>query len=96
MHLDITKERAVKLEALENKAIDVLMGVMDGYEVDDQAKVAMQIMGAVSKARSNHTTRNVLQFNMAKFIADPQQMSKYIAATQPQIKRLMGGKQNAK
>ncbi len=96
MGLDIDKQKSERLNKLEDEALGVLIGVMKGGLVDDQAKMAIQALGVVSKARGNQSTRDGLRFSMVKFVADRDQMQSYVAATQPEIKKLMGPKKKAK
>lgn len=96
MSLDIDKQKAEQLNKLEDEALGVLIGVMKGGLVDDQAKMAVSAMGIVSKARGNQSTRDGLRFNMVKFVADREEMKKYVSATQPEIRKLIGSKKKTK
>jgi len=89
MNLDITEAKAEKLGELESKAMDVLLGVMNGALVDDQAKVAMQVMNTVAKSRQTLTAREGIRFSMVKHVANKEEMRQYITSTQPQIKKLV-------
>lgn len=92
MSLEITKAKQEKLGELEDKSITMLMGVLDGNPVDDAAKIAMKTLGVVAKNRQTMTAREGIRFAMARLVASPEQLKKYVQSTQPEIKKLTSGK----
>ena len=92
--LEITDSKAGMLDELEMASLKVLLGVLkDGKVMSDEGKVAMQALNVVGKNRQTLTAREGIRFSMAKTLArDPEQLKKYVAASQPEIRKLLTGK----
>ena len=93
MSLEMTESKQEQMGALEDKSIEMLMGVLNGNPVDDAAKMAMKTLGVVAKNRQTLTAREGIRFAMARMVASPDQLKKYVESTQPEIKKLTSGKQ---
>ncbi|MCP5006482.1 MAG: hypothetical protein GY941_21470 [Planctomycetes bacterium] len=93
MSLEITKSRAEQLGKLEDKAISKLLKQLEaGGDMDDTAKMAIKALNTVRHNRRDLLTKSNLGFNMTKFVGTAEQLKKYIMSTQPEIKKVIGGK----
>jgi len=91
--LDMSKQKIEALDELETLAIKTLTEAMnDVRDVDDKVQVAMKVANMVSKNRQTMTAREGIRFSMASSIADEKELKRYIAITQPDIKRALSGK----
>jgi len=91
--LDMSKKKIEALDELETLAIKTLTEAMnDVRDVDDKVQVAMKVANMVSKNRQTMTAREGIRFSMASSIADEKELKRYIAITQPDIKRALSGK----
>ena len=91
--LDMSKKKIKALDELETLAIKTLTEAMnDVRDVDDKVQVAMKVANMVSKNRQTMTAREGIRFSMASSIADEKELKRYIAITQPDIKRALSGK----
>jgi len=90
--LDITKDRAKQFEKLEEVAVNILLEYLgDKRPGGDDINVAIKSLNMVAKNRVTTTARDALKFSMAKTITDdPKLLRKYIKASQPEIKKLIG------
>jgi len=90
-HLELTDARVAQLNEAEKNALDILNGCLRGdYEVDDKVQVAIKTANMVTKNRVTVTARDGLHLHAASFIADEKQMKKYVAATFPEVRKLIG------
>lgn len=93
--LAISDEKVTKLDALENKAIEVVQAALDGNsEVDERAQMAMKTMSVVAKNRQTTTHRAAIEFTMASTIGSDKELKKYVAVTNPQIRKALAGKKS--
>lgn len=93
MSLQISKEKTEKMQNLEDAAIDVLNNVLKGErEVDEQAKVAMKTLAVVAKNWQTLTHKTAIEFTMASSIGTEAELKKYVAVTNPQVKKALTGK----
>jgi hypothetical protein len=90
--LDITEEKAKKMDKLEDSAIDILQEYFDGKrQGGDDVVAARCVMNFMRGNRQTQTAREALRFNMVTAITeDPKVLKKYVNATQPEIKKLLG------
>lgn len=92
-NLDLTQAKVTKLEALEDLAIATLTETLGGdREVDDKAQVAVKVVNMVTKNRQTMTAREGIRFSMATTIGTESQLKKYIAVTQPEVRKALEGK----
>lgn len=92
-NLDLTQSKVTNLENLEDLAIKTLtQALRDQGEVDDKVQVAMKVANMVAKNRQTMTAREGIRFSMAQSIASEKELAKYIAITQPEVKRALTGK----
>lgn len=93
-NLDLSKSRAEDMDNLEGSAIKVMQQFFDGKrQGGDDVKLAMQTMNVVAKNRVTTTAREGMRFNMINAITDdPKILKRYVAASQPEIKKLLPGK----
>ena len=91
--LDVTQKKADRLEALEELAITTLTEALkDERDVDDKTQIAMKTLNMIAKNRQTMTAREGIRFSMAQSIGNDDQLKKYIAVTQPQVKKALEGK----
>lgn len=88
-NIGMNEKKAEQLNVLESKAIAVLTRVLNGGEVDEKAKFAMQTMKVVSQNRQTANAHEACKFGMAFAIADEAELRKYVKASQPEIKKLL-------
>lgn len=92
-NLDVTEMKAGKLNKLEDSAIQILQGFVDGNrDCDEVVKGSLKIMNVVAKNRQTVTHRTAIEFGMATSIATEEQLRKYIEVTNPQVKKALAGK----
>lgn len=88
--LDMTTEKASKLDKLEDTALDVLQDAMDGEnDVTDEAKLAMKVLNAVAKNRQTLTARSGIELAMANRVLNDGQITAYVKASSPTIGKLL-------
>ena len=89
--LEIGKEREHQFDKLEGTSIKILQDYLDGKrQGGDDIVTARCILNVIKGNRQTMTAREALKFNMASVFADePESMKKYVASTQPEIKKLM-------
>lgn len=89
--LEISEQKAAKLDKLEDTSIDVLQEYLDGKRAGgDDIVTARCLMNVMKGNRQTITAREAFRFNMVQSITDdPKILKKYIHATQPQIKKLL-------
>ncbi len=92
--LQMTKVKADSLSEIEDMSLaTVKKALNDEIDADDEkVKVAVKMMGVVAKNRQTMTNRTAIEFGMASSIATVQQLERYVAATNPEIKKALGGK----
>jgi len=91
--LQMTETKTKKMSELEDKALEVAQEVLDNRrEVDEPAKVAIKVLGIVAKNRQTLTHREAVQFGMASAIASEKELERYVAVTNPQVKKALTGK----
>ena len=91
--LSMTEAKAVRMNELEDLSLGVISNALnDKIDADDdKVKVAVKMMGVVAKNRQTVMHRAAVEFGMAQYITDDAGMAKYIAATNPQIQKAIGG-----
>ena len=88
--LDMTKEKAAKLDKLEDQALDVLTDAMNGEnKVSDEAKLAMKVLNAVAKNRQTLTARSGIELAMANRVLSDKEIAQYVKASSPTIGKLL-------
>lgn len=92
--LQITEAKAKKLNEVEDLALDTLRSALKGEIASDAAevKVASTTLSVVAKNRQTTTHSRAIEFGMATSIATPEQLEKYIEATNPQVQKALTGK----
>jgi hypothetical protein len=91
-NLDLSKEKMESIDRLETLAIKTLEQALDDKrEIDDKVKVAVKVVSMVAKNRQTLTAREGIRFSMASSIATEAQLKKYIAVTQPDIRKALAG-----
>ena len=89
--LEITEAKAAKLNELEDASIDLLLGYLKGDRQGGEDVITARVMMSVVKGnRQTETVKQSLKFSMAQAVADEKQLKKYVAATSPEIKKLLG------
>ncbi len=94
--LKMTEVKAKGLEEIEDLSLVAIKAALkDEINADDdKVKVAVKMMGVVAKNRQTMTNRSAIEFAMATSIATEKQLKKYVEATNPEIKKALGGKTN--
>jgi len=93
MQLEISEDRAKQFDKLEGTSIDIIQAYLDGDRPGGDDIVTARIMlGVVKSNRGTVTARHALRYSMVADLADPQATKKYIAATEPAIKKIIGQK----
>jgi len=87
--LTISAEKAITLNEIESSALDVIKRAFKKEISADseEVKMAIKMLGHISKARQILTNRIAIDFDMAKFIASKPDLRKYVKATNPQIQK---------
>ena len=90
--LNINIEKAAKLNEIEDAALDLIKQAFKREIAADseEVKMAIKMLGVVSKTRQILTNRVAIDFDMAKFIATETGLKKYVEATNPQIQKAIG------
>lgn len=93
--LNMTEAKAGKMSEIEDMSLDVIKKAIKGdiQADEEQVKVAVKMMGVVAKNRQTLTNRSAIEFGMAQVIATEDGLKKYVAASNPQIQKAIGGKQ---
>lgn len=92
-NLDLTQAKIANLENLEDVAIRTLtQALKDEREVDDKVQIAMKVANMVAKNRQTMTAREGIRFSMAQSIGTDDQLEKYIAVSQPEVRKALQGK----
>lgn len=88
-NLQMTEEKTKKLDEIEDLALDTIkQALKEEIDSDDErVKVSVKTLGIVAKNRQTSTHRSAIEYGMAANIATPEQLKKYINATNPQIKK---------
>ncbi len=60
---------------------------------DDAAKLAKDALSVMAKEDQTAGAKEAVQFQMVASFADEKEKRKYVQATQPQIQKLLGGKE---
>lgn len=91
MNLEIDETKAKQFDKLESTSITLLQDYLDGKRSGgDDVVTARCILGVIKGNRQTQTAREALRYTMVQDMADETLRSKYIKATQPEIKRLTG------
>lgn len=92
-NLDFTREKSMKMSAMEDEAIEVITNVLKGNrEIDEVVKTARNVLSITSKNRQTLTAREGIRFSAASTIlTDPNDLEKYVNASMPQIKKALTG-----
>ncbi len=93
--LDISPQKEKLFDELEIVAGQQILKYLKGERGGgDDIRVAQGTLSNIAKNRQTMTARDALKFNMASIITDdPKKLKKYVESTQPEIKRLMGTKE---
>ncbi len=93
--LQMTEAKAKGLSEIEDMSLTTIKEALNNeIDADDEkVKVAVKMMGVVAKNRQTMTNRSAIEFGMASSIATEPQLKKYIEATNPEIRKALGGKQ---
>ena len=90
-NLELTDARVAQLDEAEKNALDILNSCLRGEsDVDDKVQVAIKTANMVTKNRVTATAREGLHLHAASVIADEKQMRKYVTATFPEVRKLIG------
>jgi len=88
-NLEMADEKCKMLSELEDKAIEVVLAVLNGdKDVDDRAKLAMNSINAVGKNRQTLSHRCAVEVGIARMAFAEDELKAYLQATAPEIKRL--------
>jgi hypothetical protein len=92
--LAITPTAVKKLQDIETQSLKVLEEALKGKrDCDDTVTLAIKAQNMVTKNRAIATSREGMHLRLARMIAqDETQMRKYVAATYPKIKKIVGSK----
>ena len=92
-HLQMTEAKADMMREIEDLALTKIKEALNGTTdaEGEEVKIAVKVLSTVSKNRQTVLHRDAVEFGMAQFIADEVGMRKYIAATNPQIQKAIGG-----
>lgn len=92
--LNVTENKANKLDQMEDKAINLISKVLsEEREVDDLTKVALQSLNIVAKNRQTLTNRQAIGWSIANTIATPEELKRYIAVTNPELTKILTGEE---
>ena len=90
MSMDITEPRAEQFDKLEKKSCEILQEYLDGKrEGGDDIVTARVILNVIKGNRQTDTVRQAMRYAMVQDLDDPKVRKKYVAATQPAIKKLL-------
>jgi len=95
--LDVDRTKLAKMDTAENLALDIVVDALNKRrDVDDHVKIAMKTLNIIGKNRQTLTHNKGLCFAMAASIAGtPQELTRYVKATQPEIRKaLSAGRSN--
>lgn len=91
MNLEIDEAKAKQFDKLELTSIELLQDYLDGKRGGgDDVVTARCILGVIKGNRQTQTVREALRYSMVQDMADDALRTKYIKATQPEIKKLTG------
>lgn len=92
--LEMTNEKITKLNKVEDLALDAIRDAFMGTISADseEAKLAIKTISVVAKNRQTTTHREAINFGMAQIIGSDAELAKYVAATNPQVKKALQGK----
>jgi len=90
--LEISETKAAAMNKLEDSAIKIMQEHFDGKRPgSDEITNARCVMSIMKGNRQTTTAYTALKFNMVQAMTDdPKVMKKYVGATQPEIKKLIG------
>ena len=92
MSLEITEGKEKKMGELEDVSMDVVLEYLKGNrQGGDDVVTARCMINAMKGNRQTMTAKEALRFNMASSVSSEAQLKKYVAATCPQIKKLLKG-----
>ena len=93
MQLEFTDAKAVKMNQIEDAAIDVLKEALETGEVSDASNIAMKALNMVARNRTTLTARSAIAFHMATAIGDDAGIARYVKATSPSVIKALAGKE---
>lgn len=89
INLSMTEEKCERLSELEDKAIEIVLGALDGNEeLGDRTKLAMQAINTVAKNRQTLSHRRAVEVGVARMAFSDDELKSYLKATAPEIKKL--------
>jgi len=93
MALEISEARAKEFDKLEGTSVKILQQYLDDERPgDDKVVTARNILNTIKGNRQTDTSRQGLRYAMVTDLNDPELLKKYVAATQPEIRKLKAGK----
>lgn len=92
--LEITENKAGKLNEIEDLALDITKDVLKGIQPGDseEAKIAMKTLGIVAKNRQTTMHGKAIEFSMAASIANDKELRRYIKVSTPHVVKALTGK----
>lgn len=92
-NLDLTDAKMKNLNNLEDVAVRTLTQFLsDEREYDEKVSMAAKVANMVSKNRQTMTARECVRWTMIQEIGTEKQKCQYVAATQPEIQKVLTGK----
>lgn len=89
LNLGMTQGKCQKLSELEDKAVEIVLGALNGKEeLGDKTKLAMNVVNAVAKNRQTLSHRRAVEVGVARMAFSDDDLQKYLKATAPEIKKL--------
>jgi len=91
-NMEITEKRAEQFDKLEETSINILQQYLEGKRSGgDDIVTARCVLNVIKGNRQTTTAYAALKFNMVSTVTDdPKKLKKYLDATQPEIKKLIG------
>ena len=89
--MDITEARAEQFDKLEQTSCKILQEYLEGKRAGgDDVVTARVALNIIKGNRQTDTARQAMRYAMVHDLDDPKIRKKYVAATQPSIKKLLG------
>jgi len=91
-NMEITEKRAEQFDKLEETSINILQQYLEGKRSGgDDIVTARCVLNVIKGNRQTTTAYVALKYNMVSTVTDdPKKLKKYLDATQPEIKKLIG------
>jgi len=91
-NMEITEKRAEQFDKLEETSINILQQYLEGKRSGgDDIVTARCVLNVIKGNRQTTTAYAALKFNMVSTVTDDtKKLKKYLDATQPEIKKLIG------